>query len=41
MRIRIIFYVTGQKIKYKKVLPRHLTGLRSQKAKDKAVSFRK
>ena len=41
LRIRIIFYVTGQKIKYKKVLPRHWTGSRSQKTKDKAVSFRK
>ena len=38
---RIIFYVTGQKIRYKKVLPRHCTGSRSQKTKDKAVSFRK
>ena len=41
LRIRIIFYVTGQKIRYKKVLPRHWTGSRSQKKKDKAVSFRK
>ena len=41
LRIRIIFYVTGQKIRYKKVLPRHWTGSRSQKRKDKAVSFRK
>ena len=41
LRIRIIFYVTVQKIRYKKVLPRHWTGSRSQKAKDKAVSFRK
>ena len=41
LRIRIIFYVTGQKIRYKKVLPRHWTGSRSQKTKDKAVSFRK
>ena len=41
LRIRIIFYVTGQKIRYKKVFPRHWTGSRSQKAKDKAVSFRK
>ena len=40
LRIRIIFYVTGQKIRYKKVLPRHWTGSRSQKTKDKAVSFR-
>ena len=40
-RIRIIFYVTGQKIRYEKVLPRHWTGSRSQKTKDKAVSFRK
>ena len=39
--IRIIFYVTGQKIRYKKVLPRHWTVSRSQKTKDKAVSFRK
>ena len=39
LRIRIIFYVTGQKIRYKKVLPRHWTGSRSQKAKDKAVSL--
>ena len=41
LRIRIIFYVTGQKIRYKSVLPRHWTGLRSQKTKDKVVSFRK
>ena len=41
LRIRIIFSVTGQKIRYKKVLPRHWTGSRSQKAKDKALSFRK
>ena len=41
LRIRIIFYVTGQKIRYKKVLPRHWTGSRSQKTKDKAISFRK
>ena len=41
LRIRIIFYATGQKIRYKKVLPRHWTGSRSQKTKDKAVSFRK
>ena len=41
LRIRIIFYLTGQKIRYKKVLPRHWTGLRSQKTKDKAVSFKK
>ena len=41
LRIRIIFYVTGQKMRYIKVLPRHWTGSRSQKAKDKAVSFRK
>ena len=41
LRIRIIFYVTGQQIKYKKVFPRHWTGSRSQKTKDKAVSFRK
>ena len=41
LRIRIIFYVTGQKIRYRKVLPRHWTGLRSQKTKEKAVSFRK
>ena len=41
LRIRIIFYVTRQKLRYKKVLPRHRTGSRSQKAKDKAVSFRK
>ena len=40
LRIGIIFYVTGQKIKYKKVLPRHWTGSRSQKMKDKAISFR-
>ena len=37
LRIRIIFYVTGQTIRYKKVLPRHWTGSRSQKTKDKAV----
>ena len=41
LRIRIIFYVTAQKIRYKKVLPRHWTGSRSQKMKDKPVSFRK
>ena len=41
LRIRIIFYMTGQKIRYKEVLPRHWTGSRSQKTKDKAVSFRK
>ena len=41
LRIRIIFCVTGQTIRYKKVLPRHWTGSRSQKAKDKAASFRK
>ena len=41
LRIRITFFVTGQKIRYKKVLPRHWTGSRSQKAKDKDVSFRK
>ena len=40
LRTKIIFYVTGQKIRYKKVLPRHWTGSRSQKSKDKAVSFR-
>ena len=41
VRIRIIFYVTGQKVRYKKVLPSHWTGSRSKKTKDKAVSFRK
>ena len=41
LRISIIFYVTGQKIRFKKVFPRHWTGSRSQKTKDKAVSFRK
>ena len=41
LRTRIIFYVTGQKIRYKKVLPRHWTGSRSQKTKDKALFFRK
>ena len=41
LRIRKIFYVTGQKIRYKKVFPRHWTGSRSQKTKDKALSFRK
>ena len=41
LRIRIIFYITGQKIRYKNVLPRHWTGSRSQKTKDKAVSFSK
>ena len=41
LRIRIIFYVTGQMIRYKNVWPRHWTGSRSQKTKDKAVSFRK
>ena len=38
LRIRIIFYVTGPKIRYKKVFQRHWTGSRTQKAKDKAVS---
>ena len=41
LRIMIIFYVTGHKIRYKKVLPRHWTGSRNKKTKDKAVSFRK
>ena len=41
LRIRIIFYVTGQKMRYKNVLPSHWTGSRSEKTKDKAVSFRK
>ena len=42
LRIMIIFYVTGPKIRYKKVLPRHWTGSRSKKTNwDKAVSFRK
>ena len=41
LRIRILFYVTGQKIRYIKVFPRHWTGLRSQKTKDEAVCFRK
>ena len=36
LRIRIIFSITGQKIRYKNVLPRHWTGSRSQKTKDKA-----
>ena len=40
-RIRIIFYVTEQKTKYKKVLKGHSSGSRSQKTKDKVVSFRK
>ena len=29
LRIKIIFYMTGQKIRYKKVLSRHWTGTRS------------
>ena len=33
--------MTGQKIRYTKVLLRHWTGSRSQKTTDKAVSFRK
>ena len=41
LRIKIIFYLTGQKISYIKVLPRHWTGSRSQKEKEKAVSLRK
>ena len=41
LRIRIIFYATGQNIWLKNVLPKHWTGSRSQKTKDKAVSFRK
>ena len=41
LRIKIIFYVTGQKITYQKVLTRHWTGSRSSKKKNKAVSFRK
>ena len=40
LRIKIIFYVTGLKIRYKKVLPRLGKASRSQKSKDKAVSFR-
>ena len=35
----MIFYVTRQKIRYKKVLSRHRIGTRSMKKKDKAVSF--
>ena len=38
LRIGIIFYVTGQKIRYKKVLPKHWTGSRSQKTKIKSFS---
>ena len=41
LRIKIIFYVTGQTLRYKKVLPRYWTGSRSSKKKDIAVSFRK
>ena len=41
LRIRIIFNVTGQKIRNKKDLPRHWTGSRSRRTKDKVVSFRK
>ena len=41
LRIQTIFYVAGQKIRDKKVLPRHWTGAASQETKDKAVSFRK
>ena len=41
LRIRIIFYVTGQNISYKNVLPKHWTGSISQKTKDKAFYFRK
>ena len=39
--IKIICYMTGQEVRHKKVLPRHLTGSRSRNKKDKAVSFRK
>ena len=39
LRIKIIFCLTRQKIRYKKVLPRHWAGSRSRKKKDKAVSF--
>ena len=39
LRIKIIFYVTGQKIRYKKGLPRHWTGTKSRKKHDKTVSF--
>ena len=39
-RIQIIFYVTGQNLRYKKVLPRRWTGSTSKK-KDKAFRFRK
>ena len=39
--LKIIFYATGQMIRYKKVLPRHWTGSRSRNKKDKAVSYRK
>ena len=41
MNFPIILYVTGQKIRNKKVFPRHSTGSRSQKKQEKAVSFRK
>ena len=39
LRIKIIFYVTGQKIGYKKVLSRHWTGTKSKEKKDKTLSF--
>ena len=41
LRIWVIFYMTGQKIIYKKVLPRHWTRSRSRKKQNKTVSFSK
>ena len=40
LRIRIIFYVTGQEIRYKKSLAEALNWFEKQE-EDKAVSFRK
>ena len=36
LRIKIIFYVTRPKMRYKKVLPRHWTGSKSRKKGNKA-----
>ena len=41
LRLKTIFYVTGQKIRYKKSLAEALNRFEKQKTKDKAVSFRK
>ena len=41
LRISTIFYVTVQKVRHKKVLPRHWTGSKCRKRKDKTVSSKK